>query len=400
MTPDKAQPVHVRPRKGKPASSNGSHEPEAFARAPVEPTDADMADWSRGASALARMPAQMRLRMLDALHEVRSAAQAEVDGQLTYLERLRYETEEMLASGIGAKLGARVLATVPTDPPPPLLIGRLDPTGHTILYGTGGVGKGTLASSWIVGLLNDDKRILVVDYENHPDEWARRVHGLGASELIDRVLHVAPLTAAWGGKRGAIWVQADDLRSLALDFRADYLVIDSIVPACAGSDPLKPEAVSQYAGALEYIGVPALSLAHVTKADDLRYPFGSIFWHNLSRTTWSLKADGATVVLNHRKHNNYAKAPAMKVEVTWSAEGTPQEVWERSYSEDLTRRISQVLVGQQLTVSKICELLDDEAIDDDTPAMKPDTVRKALRRGEKASPAKFVRDGEKWGNVA
>ena len=96
------------------------------------------------------------------------------------------------------------------------------------------------------------------------------------------------------------------------------MVIDSMVTACAGATRIKPEAVSQYTGALEYIGLPTLSLGHTDKAENLRYPFGSVFWHNLARMTWSMKADGATVVLQHRKHNNYARDPPLKVEVQWN----------------------------------------------------------------------------------
>jgi hypothetical protein len=322
------------------------------------------------------------------------------------LERLKGTVESIASSWTGSagspieRLGARALHIIPTDPPPPMLLDRLDPTGHTILYGTGGVGKGTLSASWIVGMLNAEKRILIVDYENHPDEWARRIHGMGAADLMERVLHVAPLTAQWKGRRGAIWDQADDLRQLARQFEADHLVIDSIVPACGATDALKPEAASQYAGALEYIGTPALSLAHVTKADDLRYPFGSIFWHNLARTTWSLKADGATVILAHRKHNNYARVAPQKVEVTWDQQGVPVDLWEKSYSEDLTRRISAALVGDPLTVKQLVDRLDEENTDDDAEPTKADTVSKALRRGAKASPPKFVRDGDKWSNAA
>lgn len=301
------------------------------------------------------------------------------------------------------RLGARLLNVIPTDPPPPLMIGRVDPNGHTILYGTGGVGKGTLASSWVVGLLMEGRRVLIVDYENHPDEWARRINGIGAdASLMDQVLHVAPLTAAWGGKRGALWVQAADLRQLSIAFGADVMLVDSLVPACGGTDALKPEAAALYAGGLEYIGLPTLSLAHVTKEHDLRYPFGSVFWHNLARTTWSLKQVGGAVLLAHRKHNNYAKLPRQQIEVTWSSDGTPQSVWERSHSEALAQRISYLLGGQALSATQIVDLLNEE-LDEDDEVVKANSVRVALNRGLKARPPKFTKTGsgssEKWSNA-
>ena len=194
-------------------------------------------------------------------------------------------------------LGARSLLAIPDDPPLPLLLDRLDPEGHTILFGPGGAGKGVLTASWIVGLVNAGRKVLILDYENHPSEWSRRVGGLGGDDARRAVVHVAPLSSSWNGQRGAIWHQADEIRALAQEHKPDVLVIDSIVMACAGADPMKPETAALYAGALERIGLPALSLAHVTKTEDLRYPFGSAFWHNFARTTWSLKPDAERAIL-------------------------------------------------------------------------------------------------------
>jgi len=41
----------------------------------------------------------------------------------------------------------------------------------------GGVGKGTLTAWWIVNLIAGGHRVLLVDYEGHPEEWARRIYG-------------------------------------------------------------------------------------------------------------------------------------------------------------------------------------------------------------------------------
>lgn len=314
------------------------------------------------------------------------------------IEELIADAQARGSDAIRARTGARVLAEMSMDPPPPMLLGRLDPTGHTVLFGTGGVGKGLMAAWWTLALTKAGSRVLIVDYENHPDEWARRVYAMGGSHLLGEVLHVSPLTAAWGGKRGAIWDQADDLRHLVADWGATYLVIDSIVPACSGTDPLKPEAVSQYAAALELIGRPALSLGHVTKADDLRYPFGSVFWHNLSRVTWSAKRSGERILLTHRKHNNYERQPATLVEVAW-LDGLPVDVAERPAGEELSQRISVALRTEPLTVRQICDHLDEDLDDEEAESTKPDSVRHALRRGQKERPPRFVRIGsDRWGN--
>ena len=287
------------------------------------------------------------------------------------------------------QLGARSLTDVPADPPAPLTIERLDPEGQTVLYGTGGSYKGTVTAWWIVQLVRAGRRVLVLDYENHPGEWARRVAGLGGDAERAGVVHVAPLTASWGAERGPIWKQADTIRALADAVAADYIVVDSIVIACAGFDPLKPETPALYAGGIELIGRPALSIAHATKAEDLRYPFGSAFWHNLARTTWSLKRDGERAILTHRKRNNYASLGRFVVTTTWRDE-LPREVWEQPYIEALSDRIAGALVDEALTAAQVAARLNADRTDDEEE-VKADSVRKALARGLSERPREAQR---------
>jgi hypothetical protein len=200
-------------------------------------------------------------------------------------------------------LGARLLRDVDRSPPPPLALGRLDPEGHTILYGQGDVGKGVRASYWIAQLTRQGERVLVADFEGHPTEWARRVAGHGGD--LDRVMIVEPYGEAWAAKRGPLWVVAPSLAALADGFGADRLVVDSITAAAAGTkDPYSPDAPTAYGQGLQMIGRPALSLAHISKSDDLKHPFGSIHWHTQARTTWSLHEADGRKVLTHRKRGN------------------------------------------------------------------------------------------------
>lgn len=299
------------------------------------------------------------------------------------------------------KLGARPLTAISTDPPEPLELDRLDPEGHTILFGPGGAGKGALAAWWAAQLNDRAAVVLVVDYENHPNEWARRIASLGCAALED-IHHVSPAGAAWQGKRGAIWEQAKELRRLADELDATHLFIDSIVPACGGTDALKPEAASQYAAALSYIGRPALSLAHVTKEGDQRYPFGSVFWHNLARTTWGLERVNEYAVLTHRKSNNYAALGRFMVTMTWH-EGRLMEVSESGYRAKLRDLVREALAAGEMTVPEIVERLNED-LDEDAAKYKPDSIRAVLRRGIKSVPKDFTVEGTgasaKWRVVA
>ncbi|MGD0123480.1 MAG: DnaB-like helicase N-terminal domain-containing protein [Candidatus Limnocylindrales bacterium] len=297
------------------------------------------------------------------------------------------------ASAIMARTGARCLSEVSTSPARPPFLGYLDPDGHTILHGMGGVGKGVLASHWIGQLAAEGQRPLIVDYEGHSGEWARRIHGLAGADGLAAVCYVSPSSADWTGHRGAIWTQADELHALAVEWGATYLVIDSIVSACGALDPLKPEAAGQYSAALVRIGLPALSLAHVTKADSPAYPFGSIFWHNLARMSWSLARDGETVQLVSRKANNYERLGRFVVSATWF-EGRLGEVSLTPYAVVLGDRIAEAIATDPLTVPEIVDRLNEDGAETGEAEIKADSVRHALRRGQKAG--RFTATDDRW----
>ena len=286
-----------------------------------------------------------------------------------------------------AQLGARLLSDVSTAPAPPTLLGRLDPEGATVLFGEGGVGKGIMAASWICGLVAGGHRVLLIDYEGHPCEWSRRIHSLGGNPITENVLYVAPAGPDWHGTRGPLWRQADELRELATDFGATYVVVDSAVPACGGTDPLKPEGAAQYTMGLERIGRPSLTLAHVTKASDGRMPFGSAFWHNLSRLTWSLARDGETLVLANRKANNYANLGRHAVTFTWH-DGILGEVSDRPYSVVLADRIAELLADGPMTLYELTSELGANGED-----INRDSAKRKLNRDKE----RFTQAGGKWG---
>lgn len=283
--------------------------------------------------------------------------------------------------------GVRRLDEVSTSPPPPLLVNRIDPEGHTILFGTGGTGKGTLAAKWIVELVADSHIVLIIDYEAHPTEWARRIASLGGPETLASVYYVSPSTIEWHGPPGAIWAQAGWLRKIADLVMATVAFVDSIVPACGATDALKSEAPGQYAMAIARLGLPVVSLAHATKVEDLRYPFGSVFWHNLARRTYSLgKAPGArgahAVVLSNRKSNNYARQQKVIVTVTWWND-LPREINEQSYVAGIAQRVEEILADQPArTSAQIVDTLNEE-LEEGEARVKPNSVAQALKRGLK-----------------
>ena len=234
------------------------------------------------------------------------------------------------------ELGAKSLAELPMRRPQPLVIDRLDPSGHTILFGAGGVGKGILATWWMVRLTQVGHRVLILDYEDHPEEWSSRFPALGG-DLQSAPIWVSPMSSSWGGRVGALWTHAGDIKRLVEETSSSFLVIDFIVPACGGADPIDPGTVTRYANALTHLGRPTLSLGHIPKTGDHAHPYGSAFWQNFARTTWSLSRKQGRLLLEHRKSNNHPHQGRLEIEIAWSA-GLPTRVSERRGHEFEPRR--------------------------------------------------------------
>jgi len=248
------------------------------------------------------------------------------------------------------------LAMLDRTPPPPLLLDRLDPLESTILYGPGGVGKGTLTCRWISDLVViREARVLILDYENHGPEWARRIFGLAGVNVLGSVEWRAPLVEG----RGPIWKHAEWIHDTCAVLNIGYVVIDSAIMACGGQDPLKPETPGFFFEAIQHLGVPSLTLAHVTKLHDARYPFGSVFWHNLARVTWSLMPKGEDIILTSRKANNYAKPSPQAITTTWH-DGMLGEVSERPAMFSLLDRLADAFEdGEPKAVSQLAAFLND-----------------------------------------
>lgn len=281
------------------------------------------------------------------------------------------------------------LAAIDRSPAPPLLLDRLDPLGPTILYGPGDIGKGTLASSWATRLQAAGRRVLILDYEDHPEEWARRIFGLGGADAVADIVHVPPLRE-WGGP---LWKHADGVRKLAEAEGRDFVIIDSAAMAAAGIDPSSPEAPQLISSGLQEVGLPSLTLAHVNRAHDARYPFGSVFWHNLARVTWSFMPKGEERILVCRKANNYAKPGASTVTATWHM-GVLGEVAERLAAWGLLDRIAEVLADGPAAPRDIATTLNEGVPDGEKTSRQ--TVAATLSRGlAKDRAFRFtVADGE------
>jgi hypothetical protein len=282
--------------------------------------------------------------------------------------------------GALTRVHAKPLGLINRDPAAPLLVNRLSPDGHTIIFGPGDSGKGLLASKWIVQHVQEHGRVLILDFEDHEEEWARRIFGLGGAAMLGTdadapIFHVPPLR--YGQTR---W---EDLYAAAQEHRSTLIAVDSVAYAIPGTDPSEAKAATAYSALIQPFGLPVLSLAHMNRQGDERYPFGSVFWHAGARITWGLKpeADGETSRLTNRKHNNYPWQGAYIMSSEWY-DGLPREVNERAYAMTVADRIAGVLNSVGMSVDDIVEALAEDEMGD---PVKSETVSRTLRRGLKNS---------------
>ena len=202
---------------------------------------------------------------------------------------------------------------------PPLLLEYLVRSfllgdGSTILFGQGGSAKTYLALLMAIcislGLpfLGRDVRqtaVLYIDYESSAWRLRQRVErllqGMGMANSLPAIFY-------WPGRGVPLADMVPALQRKIVRDDIGAIFVDSAVLA-AGADPERAETAARYFNALDRLYLPSLTIAHVTKQDDDRYPFGSIFYHNSARLTWNVKlvhdeGNVAHLGLHNRKAND------------------------------------------------------------------------------------------------
>lgn len=258
------------------------------------------------------------------------------------------------------RAGGPVLCLMPRRAPAARhLIDKLVLAGETnVLFGDGGSGKSLLALALAVaastgralpaGLLPAApiRRVLYLDYEScqaeHEDRLAGLLAGLGLTEappILYRQM-VRPL--------------ADDaavLRAEISQHAVDFVIVDSLAPAC-GAEPEGADAAVRTFTALRSFGaVTRQVIAHVSKAGaDQRTgatrPFGSVFVQNLARNVWEVRktedegADHLVLGLYHRKFNSGPRRAPFGLRIEIGATSTTLHGHDMGQEPDLVARAS------------------------------------------------------------
>lgn len=244
-----------------------------------------------------------------------------------------------------------------------------------ILFGDGGAMKSLLAL-WLAGMLTRaGLTVLFCDWELTDAEHRVRLDALFGDDLprIGYQRCERPLT-----------VEVDGLRRRVREDGIDYLVLDSIAVGCAGA-PESAEVAADFMRALRQVGVGALCLAHVSKAEDGdKKPFGSGFWHNLARATWHIRRSEPTaderlveLCVTPRKNNLGPVGSPFAFRVTFDEGRTSFRTIDAASVEDfaprlpLWQRIRATLRKEgPLTLAALADELD----------AKVDSIEKAVKR--------------------
>lgn len=133
------------------------------------------------------------------------------------------------------------------------------------------------------------QNILWLDYENeHEGMFGARRAALGRGGL-----EYYPGSIRWMPARGVPLTDLVDVVGREMQrYHIGVLVVDSVGFA-AGGDLVKAEVATSFYTALAQLPLSTkLLIAHTDKAENDKYPFGSIFWHNgIHGTSWFLKAN-------------------------------------------------------------------------------------------------------------
>ncbi|KKK48169.1 hypothetical protein LCGC14_3147840, partial [marine sediment metagenome] len=197
--------------------------------------------------------------------------------------------------------------------------------GMTVPFGMGGAGKSYLAllTAVLVALPEDEvpnghlgldvKRhgpVLYLDYEASRARAQRRVAGILRGLGLDPDNYEDLPIHYWPGQGMPLSTNVYPVRKRYNELEAVLLIVDSLSKAC-GESLSDQDTVSTYSNAIARIGATAsISIAHVTKEEGTKYPFGSVFWHNDPRLTWYIhnleQESGMGVMAANRKSNDAA----------------------------------------------------------------------------------------------
>lgn len=143
-----------------------------------------------------------------------------------------------------------------------------------------------------LGRQTQQSNILWLDYENeHAGMFGIRRQALSLGGL-----EYYPGSIRWMPARGIPLPDLVDVLAREMQrFHIGVLVVDSVAFACGGKPEVAESATTFYSALAQLPLSTKLLIAHTDKAENDKYPFGSIFWHNgIHGASWFVKATQET----------------------------------------------------------------------------------------------------------
>jgi hypothetical protein len=235
--------------------------------------------------------------------------------------------------------------------------------------------------------------VAYLDWEWTAGRHRQRKHRLFGADRLE--------TLFYRRGRNSLEVEQDDIRRFCEERSIQFIGIDSIGAACEGK--LADDDVARaYNRALDHLP-PSLAAAHVPKNGDKDSeavkPFGSAFFSNYTRMSWKLKKqvgaspDLVTVMYTPGKQNDGQRVRPVALEFDFAPDRIgvrnvePATVDGFAQSLPLNVRLSHLLKAGPMTIAAIARELD----------AKPDSIQKALNRGDKVFTCFPGKDGvDRW----
>lgn len=255
--------------------------------------------------------------------------------------------------------------------------------GASIIFGQGG-GTKTYFALYLglcvalglpfFGAEVQQRNVLFLDYEASKQRLAARMKLLlGGLDLGEE----RPPFHYWSAEGRSLQDLVPALRRVIKDYQIGVIIVDSAALACGG-DASEQTVATDYFNAVARLGVPVLTIAHITKDEEGdKYPFGSVFWHNSARTTWNVKSvdegDAIFTGLFNRKVNDAKRQEALgfrfdfyekSVELTTTPDVHPEIAEQRLRKVSLSQRILSLLEKgpyHAMFVAEVMGMLDIEA---------------------------------------
>jgi hypothetical protein len=191
----------------------------------------------------------------------------------------------------------------------------------------------------------------------------------------------------------------DDFSSIeriVADRNIGFVILDSVALAVGEADMYGPQAATSLFSAIRRLNVTSLLIHHMSKGngDGKRSPYGSVYFRNLVRNAWEIRAQDVTddevvVALYHDKCNlGRRQAPigfriAFDDKATYIERTDIMDVPELCAALPLKTQMARILKAGALTVQDIADELD----------ASPNSVRRVLNRYKET----FTHQGQKWG---